>query len=108
MPLAELASEYTIERSGLLPSTSYYYVAYLDLGSGIIYGDVETFTTSAQEFDLDNDLLDPGLSVRWARYNIGAASETEMGGLFGFGDLNGAMTSINPADYGYGRFLEEK
>lgn len=99
MPLAELASEYTIERSGLLPSTSYYYVAYLDLGSGIIYGDVETFTTSAQEFDLDNDLVDLGLSVKWARYNIGAASETEMGGLFGFGDLNGAMTSINPADY---------
>lgn len=99
MTAAELASDYSIERKGLLPSTSYYYVAYLDLGSGVVYGDVESFTTSAHNFDLDNDLVDLGLSVKWAKYNVGAASEAELGGLFGFGDLNGAMTSINPADY---------
>lgn len=99
MTAAELASDYSIERKGLLPSTSYYYVAYLDLGSGVVYGDVESFTTSAHNFDLDNDLVDLGLSVKWAKYNVGAASEAEFGGLFGFGDLNGVMTTINPADY---------
>lgn len=99
MTAAELASDYDITRTGLLPSTEYYYVAYLDLGSGVVYGDVESFTTSAQDFDLDNDLVDLGLSVKWAKYNVGAASDAELGGLFGFGDLNGVMTSINPADY---------
>lgn len=99
MTAAELASDYSIERKGLLPSTSYYYVAYLDLGSGVVYGDVESFTTSAHNFDLDNDLVDLGLSVKWAKYNVGAASEAELGGLFGFGDLNGVMATINPADY---------
>lgn len=96
---AALSDNFTIERAGLLPSTHYYYVAYLDLGNGVIYGDVKDFTTTAYQFDLDNDLVDLGLSVKWARFNIGAKSETGLGGLFGFGDLTGCMTSINPADY---------
>lgn len=99
MIASEPSSDYSITRAGLLPDTDYYYVAYLDLGTGIVYGDVEKFTTSSQVFDLDNDLVDLGLSVKWAKYNVGAKSESEPGGLFGFGDLNGAMTSINPADY---------
>lgn len=99
MAAKELAAEYALTRKGLLPDTEYSYVAYLDLGSGVVYGDVESFTTSSQTFDLDNDLVDLGLSVKWAKYNVGAATESELGGLFGFGDLNGVMTSINPADY---------
>ncbi|MBR2127558.1 MAG: hypothetical protein IJ940_01655, partial [Bacteroidales bacterium] len=99
MAAKELAAEYALTRKGLLPDTEYSYVAYLDLGSGVVYGDVESFTTASQTFDLDNDLVDLGLSVKWAKYNVGAATESELGGLFGFGDLNGVMTSINPADY---------
>lgn len=67
-----LSDNFAIERAGLLPSTHYYYVAYMDLGNGVIYGDVKDFTTTAYEFDLDNDLVDLGLSVKWARFNIGA------------------------------------
>lgn len=96
---AELAADYAITKAGLLPNTTYHYVAYLDLGSGMVYGDVESFTTSPQSFDLENDLVDLGLSVKWAKYNVGASAENDLGGLFGFGDLNGVMTSINPADY---------
>ncbi len=95
---AEL-NDYTVTRAGLLPETEYSYVAYLDLGTGVVYGDVESFTTGAHEFDLDNDLVDLGLSVKWAKYNVGAKADHDFGGLFGFGDLNGVMTSITPADY---------
>ena len=44
--------------------------------SGIVYGEVKSFTTPAYDFDLDNDLVDLGLSVKWARFNVGAKSET--------------------------------
>lgn len=94
-----LAGEFTFERAGLLPDTQYYYAAYLNLGNGVVYGNVESFTTTAYDFDLDNDLVDLGLSVKWARFNVGAKSESALGGLFGFGDLTGCNNSINADDY---------
>jgi hypothetical protein len=96
---ATLSNDFVIARGGLLPSTTYHYAAYLNLGNGIIYGNVESFTTAAYDFDLDNDLVDLGLSVRWARFNVGAKTGTDLGGLFGFGDLTGCLPSIDPADY---------
>lgn len=94
-----LSDAFTIERAGLLPNTQYYYAAYLNLGNGVVYGDVENFTTATYDFNLDNDLVDLGLSVKWARFNVGAKNETDWGGLFGFGDLSGCSTSVDPADF---------
>lgn len=94
-----LGSDYSIEALGLVPATTYYYAAYLDLGQGVVYGETKEFTTPAKEFDVDNDLVDLGLSTKWAKCNIGATSETELGALVGFGDLTGYNTSINPEDY---------
>ncbi|WP_239063745.1 hypothetical protein [Bacteroides sp. 51] len=96
---SNLSGDFTLERAGLLPNTQYYYAAYLDLGNGVLYGDVKNFTTGTYDFDLDNDLVDLGLSVKWARFNVGAKNETGLGGLFGFGDLTGCNNSINPEDY---------
>ncbi|MBR6190834.1 MAG: hypothetical protein IKQ68_01535 [Prevotella sp.] len=93
------AENFDVTVSGLLPNTTYYYTAYVDLGGGVVYGQVKQFTTPAQQFDVDNDLVDLGLSTKWARYNLGASSETELGGLFGFGDMTGFNTSVDPADY---------
>lgn len=93
------AENFDITASGFLPNTTYYYTAYVDLGGGVVYGEVKSFTTPAQQFDVENDLVDLGLSTKWARYNLGASSETELGGLFGFGDMTGFNTSVNPADY---------
>ena len=91
---------YTVNVEGLLPNTTYYYVAYLDLGAGVVYGEEKSFTTTNDHvFDLDNDLVDLGLSPKWAKYNVGATSETEIGGLFGFGDMIGFNTSIDPANF---------
>ena len=94
-----LEDSYTIAKAGLLPATTYYYAAYLDLGPGVVYGDVKQFTTSANTVDVEEDFVDLGLSVRWAKRNIGARTEEEVGGLFAFGDLTGTNPSINPADY---------
>lgn len=90
---------YAVEVEGLLPNTTYYYVAYLDLGAGVVYGEEKSFTTAAHTFDLDNDLVDLGLSTKWAKYNVGATSESEIGGLFGFGDMTGFNTSLDPEQY---------
>lgn len=96
---ADTKESYTVSVEGLVPNTTYHYVAYLDLGAGVVYGEEKSFTTTAHTFDLDNDLVDLGLSTKWAKYNVGATSETEVGGLFGFGDMTGFNTSLNPADY---------
>ncbi len=90
---------FSVTKAGLLPSTTYYYAAFLDLGTSIIYGDVKSFTTAATTFDADNDFVDLGLSVKWAKRNIGAKSETDFGGQFAFGDLTGVNPSIDPADF---------
>nr|WP_294814195.1 hypothetical protein [Prevotella sp.] len=90
---------YEVKTEGLLPNTTYHYTAYLDLGNGVVYGEEREFTTPESNFDLDNDLVDLGLSTKWARYNVGATSETELGGLFGFGDMTGFKTSVLMEDY---------
>lgn len=90
---------YTVGVEGLLPNTTYYYVAYLDLGAGVVYGEEKSFTTASHTFDLDNDLVDLGLSTKWAKYNVGATSESEIGGLFGFGDMTGFNTNLDPEQY---------
>lgn len=90
---------YEIKAEGLLPNTTYHYTAYLDLGNGTVYGEERSFTTPEAEFNPDEDLVDLGLSTKWAKYNVGATKATELGGLFGFGDMTGFQTSITLEDY---------
>ncbi len=90
---------YEVKTEGLLPNTTYHYTAYLDLGNGVVYGEEREFTTPESNFDPDNDLVDLGLSTKWAKYNVGATKETELGGLFGFGDMTGFKTSVLMEDY---------
>ena len=95
----ELADNFVYDQDGLLPATTYYYAAFLDLGSGVIYGDVKSFATPAHEIDVDEEFVDLGLSVKWAKHNIGARNENSLGGLFAFGDLSGCNPSVDPANY---------
>lgn len=96
---AALADNFSVTKLGLVPSTPYYYAAFLDLGAGVVYGDVKSFTTTANSFDVDTDFVDLGLSVKWAKRNIGATTATDPGGLYAFGDLTGVNPSIDPANY---------
>lgn len=90
---------YEIKAEGLLPNTTYHYTAYLDLGNGTVYGEERSFTTLEAEFNPDEDLVDLGLSTKWAKYNVGATKATELGGLFGFGDMTGFQTSLDLDNY---------
>ncbi len=99
LTIDELADNYAYTQDGLLPNTTYYYAAFLDLGAGVVYGDVKSFTTDAHAIDVDEEFVDLGLSVKWAKHNIGAKKESDFGGYFAFGDLTGVNPSIDPADY---------
>ena len=96
---AGINDNYEIKAEGLLPNTTYHYTAYLDLGNGTVYGEDRTFTTAPADFNPDTDLVDLGLSTKWAKYNVGASDVKQLGGLFGFGDMTGFQTSINLEDY---------
>ena len=96
---AGINDNYEIKAEGLLPNTTYHYTAYLDLRNGTVYGEDRTFTTAPADFNPDTDLVDLGLSTKWAKYNVGATDEKQLGGLFGFGDMTGFQTSINLEDY---------
>lgn len=96
---SELSSNFSIEFKGLLPSKTYYYAAYLNLGAGVIYGEVKSFTTEASQINVDDDFVDLGLSTKWCKYNLGASSETELGGYFAFGNMDGVSSSTDIADY---------
>ena len=92
----------SVELKGLVPSTTYYFAPYVNVGPGEVYGEVQSFTTPSYDFDIDNDLVDLGLAsgLKWAKYNVGATKETELGGLYAFGDVTGAMASVDPAEFG--------
>lgn len=92
-------ADFSVEAKGFLPNTTYYYAAYLDLGAGVVYGETKQFTTPKQDFDVDADMVDLGLSTKWAKCNLGASAETEDGALLGFGDLAGFNTGLMTEEY---------
>ncbi|MCH4147078.1 MAG: hypothetical protein LKG25_00880 [Prevotella sp.] len=83
------ASKFTTTVKGLLPNTTYYYAPFFEMADGYVYGDIKSFKTSSMEMEY----VDLGLSVAWAKCNLGATSETEAGGLYGWADLTGLATS---------------
>lgn len=90
---AATGKAYTLTETGLLPATKYYYVAYMKLNDGYILGTVDSLTTA----DFETQFVDLGLSVKWAKTNIGASSEEEAGGLYGYGDPTGLLENPDAA-----------
>ena len=99
LTVEQLADNFSYTQKGLLPGATYYYAAFLDLGPGVVYGDVASFTTDSHAINVDDEFVDMGVSVRWAKHNIGAKAEADFGGLFAFGDVTGCNPSLNPDDY---------
>lgn len=56
-------------------------------------------TNDVNEFGTVADVVDLGLSVKWASWNVGASSIGDYGGLYGAGDPTGQNTSTSYADY---------
>lgn len=82
---AKSGSAYTINKMGLLQNKKYYYQAFMKLNNSYIYGEVKSFTTP----DYQTEFVDLGLGILWAKTNVGAISEEQIGGLYGFGDATG-------------------
>lgn len=93
--LGETANSFSAKVPSLLPGTTYYYAAYTKVGDGFILGNIQSFTTSEQSMEY----VDMGLSVLWAKYNIGAEKESEVGILVGYGDQSFYNTSTSNDDY---------
>lgn len=93
--LPEATGSFSAPLSGLLPGTTYYYAAFSGLDKNELMGEVRSFTTASQAIEY----VDLGLSVLWAKTNIGAESEEEAGATGGFGDLTFFSRSTNFDNY---------
>ena len=96
------SGSYSISLTELSANTTYYYRAYvLDAGT-YKYGDVLSFTTEAESSVTSGDIIDLGLSVKWASCNVGANSPEGYGGYYAWGetDEKNNYTSGTYAYYG--------
>ncbi len=84
--------EYSLEE--LKHNTSYYAVAFVvtEVGDSI-FAPMVSFKTPA-EFPVA-EAIDLGLSVKWASHNMGASSETEIGGHYAWGDPTGKAPYVS-------------
>ena len=78
---------FTYSLSGLKDNTIYYYCAYLSVGGICLYGEVRSFTTEKDEIAV-GQMVDLGLSVKWAGWNVGANRPEEYGGYYAWGELH--------------------
>lgn len=74
----------------LEPGTTYYYRAFTEIykyGQYVyVYGDVKSFTTTAEELTNVAEAVDLGLSVLWASHNVGATKPEEYGDYYAWGE----------------------
>lgn len=97
---------YTSVESGLLNGNCYSYNVELYSDAKIIISEttitprenetMETLTLNANILSVGGTIgtpVDLGLSVKWANHNVGASSETEVGGRYMWGDPTGTATS---------------
>lgn len=75
-----------------------YYRAY------VVYGGVKIISNETMSFVTkthfpEPEYVDLGLSVKWATWNVGAESESEVGTYIGWGDPTGTNSSYLAADY---------
>ncbi len=86
----------TVDIRGLEEGKQYRALAYAILGNDTVKSpEMVLFTTDARFVDL-------GLSVKWAKWNIGAESTSEYGGYYGWGDITGELVSPYANKYAAG------
>ncbi len=90
----------TIKVTGLEPNTIYYFKAYAITEGNYTESEVFTITTDAK-FPIP-EAVDLGLSVKWAKWNMGASSEYDSGDWYGWGDPTGEKTSTISSEYANG------
>lgn len=74
--------KYFVQVSGLTSSTTYYYKAFLTIGTTNLVGEIKKFTTKEFGFAA----IDMGLSVKWANANLGASTPEGYGDYYAWGE----------------------
>ena len=75
-------NKFSIRVRNLLPSTTYYYRAYVILGSSYLVGESRMFTTDPFELRA----IDLGFGIKWSNANLGATSPSDCGPRFAWGE----------------------
>lgn len=89
---------FTSNITGLLPLSTYYYVAFAVVSGQSFFGNVRSFTTS----DYSAEPVDLGLpsGLLWSAYNLGATAEEEYGAYYAWGELEPKADNMyNYANY---------
>lgn len=93
-------NSFSAKATNLIPNTTYHYASFINMNGEDQMGDVQSFTTLPGNADIECDeYVDMGTKFEWARCNLGAETETETGGLYGYGDITGLLTSTRASDY---------
>lgn len=84
-------AQYTTVTNNLLPSTTYYATAFMELDGLTEWGEPVAFTTPDQTMEY----VDLGLSVLWAAANLGGENPQDAGTQLTFSMANGILSEIN-------------
>lgn len=94
----DTSGEYIVSAYALEANSTYYYRAWAKFDDQIVYGEKKSFNTATLTIETDK-MVDLGLSVKWAGYNVGATKPEEFGDYFAWG-----MTK--PSSNGYYTWAE--
>ena len=76
--------EFSDECKDFKLNTKYYYRAVVKTEDNYFYSEVKSFETEKN----DVEFVDLGLSVLWARCNVGASTPEEFGGYYAWGEVS--------------------
>lgn len=96
------AGQFTSKINGLMPESTYYYVAAAVVSEQPFFGNVISFTTSCYSAEPVDMGLPSGLL--WSAYNLGATAEEEYGAYFAWGELE--PKADNCYDYAHYKWCE--
>ncbi len=88
---------YTFHLENLDPNTTYYFAGYIVCQGQRNLGTTASLKTKPK-FPIA-EMVDLGLSVKWAKWNVGASSEDEYGSYIAWGDQTGENQSYTNSDY---------
>lgn len=75
-------NNYTLRLINIPVGSTIYYRAYVVWNNSIYYGKIKSFTK-----ELLVDIIDLGLSVKWASFNLGADYPEDLGSYFAWGEV---------------------
>ena len=75
--------KFEVRIDGLTANTLYYYRAYVFFNKVYHFGDIRTFTTTSHP---QPEMVDLGVGVKWASFNISASSPEQIGKYYAWGE----------------------